>query len=40
MARIKGVEIPNEKKIVVSLTYIFGVGNTTAKKVLEAVNID
>ena len=40
MARIKGVEIPNEKKIVVSLTYIFGVGNTTAKKVLEAVKID
>ena len=40
MARIKGVEIPNEKKIVVSLTYIYGVGPTTAKKVLEAVKID
>ena len=40
MARIKGVEIPNEKKIVVSLTYIYGVGSATAKKVLEAVKID
>ena len=40
MARIKGVEIPNDKKIVVSLTYIYGVGPTTAKKVLSAVKID
>ena len=40
MARIKGVEIPNNKKIVVSLTYVYGVGRTTAKKILEAVNID
>ena len=32
MARIKGVEIPNDKKVVVSLTYIYGVGDTTAKK--------
>ena len=40
MARIKGVEIPNEKKIVVSLTYIYGIGDTTAKKICEAVKID
>ena len=40
MARIKGVEIPNNKKIVISLTYIYGVGRTTAKKFIEAVNID
>ena len=40
MARIKGVEIPNDKKIVVSLTYVYGIGKTTAKKILEAVNID
>lgn len=40
MARIKGVEIPNNKKIVISLTYVYGVGRTTAKKILEAVNID
>ena len=40
MARIKGVEIPNDKKIVVSLTYIYGVGPTTAKKVCDSVKID
>ena len=40
MARIKGVEIPNDKKVVVSLTYIYGVGPTTAKKVCAAVKID
>ena len=40
MARIKGVEIPNDKKIVVSLTYVYGIGRTTAKKILAAVNID
>ena len=40
MARIKGVEIPNNKKIVISLTYIYGVGHTTAKKIVEAVKID
>ncbi len=40
MARIKGVEIPNNKKIVISLTYIYGVGRTTAKKIVEAVKID
>src|SRR5574344_2959051 len=40
MARIKGVEIPNDKKIVVSLTYVLGVGDATAKKIMEAVKID
>lgn len=40
MARIKGVDIPNEKRIEISLTYIFGVGRNLANKVLEAVNID
>jgi small subunit ribosomal protein S13 len=40
MARIKGVDIPNDKQVGVSLTYIYGIGNTTAKKVLEAVKID
>ena len=40
MARIKGVDIPNDKQVGVSLTYIYGVGTTTAKKVLEAVKID
>ncbi len=40
MARIKGVEIPNDKKIVISLTYIYGIGRTTAKKIVKAVKID
>ena len=39
MARIVGVDIPNEKRIVVSLTYIYGIGDTTAKKICAAVNI-
>ena len=39
MARIAGVDIPNEKRVVVSLTYIYGIGPTTAKKILEATNI-
>lgn len=40
MARIAGVDIPNEKRVVISLTYIFGVGLTTAKKILANCKID
>lgn len=39
MARIAGVDLPNEKRIVIGLTYIFGIGNTTAKKVLKAAGV-
>ena len=39
MARIAGVDIPRDKRIVISLTYIFGIGKTTAKKVLESAGI-
>ena len=39
MARIVGVDIPNEKRIVVSLTYIYGIGNTTAKKICDAAGV-
>ena len=39
MARIAGVDIPNDKRAVVSLTYIYGIGNTTAAKLLEAAGI-
>ena len=35
MARIAGVDIPREKRLEISLTYIFGVGRTTAKKVCQ-----
>ncbi len=40
MARIAGVDIPREKRLEISLTYIFGVGRTTAQTVCEAVGID
>ena len=40
MARIAGVDIPREKRLVISLTYIFGVGRTTAGRVCEATGID
>lgn len=40
MARIAGVDIPRDKHIVISLTYIYGIGKTTAKKVLEAVGVE
>ena len=36
MARIAGVDIPREKRLEISLTYIFGVGKTTARTVCEA----
>ncbi len=40
MARIVGVDLPRDKRGVVGLTYIFGIGNSTAQKVLEKANID
>jgi len=39
MARIAGVDIPNEKRIVISLTYIFGIGLSTSKKILATCGI-
>ncbi len=40
MARIFGVDIPNDKRAVISLTYIFGIGKTTAKDILAEAKID
>lgn len=40
MARIAGVNIPDNKHAVISLTYIFGVGNTKAQAICETVGID
>ncbi|GGD26681.1 30S ribosomal protein S13 [Pontibacillus chungwhensis BH030062] len=34
MARIAGIDIPRDKRIVISLTYVYGIGHTTAKSVL------
>ena len=39
MARLAGVDIPNEKRIEIALTYIFGVGRTRAKETLAATGI-
>ena len=39
MARIAGVDIPREKHVGISLTYIFGVGRTTARKVLDRCQV-
>ncbi|MCX6744522.1 MAG: 30S ribosomal protein S13 [Candidatus Parcubacteria bacterium] len=38
--RIGGVTLPQDKRIVISLTYIYGIGNTTAKKILASVKIN
>ena len=40
MPRLLGVEIPAEKRIEASLTYIYGIGPTTARRILEQTNID
>ncbi|MBU0646602.1 30S ribosomal protein S13 [Patescibacteria group bacterium] len=40
MARLAGITIPSDKRIVIALTYIFGVGNTTAVKVLKQAKVD
>lgn len=40
MARISGVDIPKKKRIDVSLTYIYGIGRSTAQKILTGLNID
>ena len=40
MARIAGVDIPREKRVEVSLTYIFGIGRTMAQRVLSETSID
>lgn len=40
MARIAGVDIPREKRLEISLTYIYGVGRTTSQQVCEATGIN
>ena len=40
MARIAGVDLPRDKRVETSLTYIYGIGPTTARKILAQVNID
>ena len=40
MARIAGIDLPREKRIEVALTYIFGIGATTARKLLAFAGVD
>ena len=40
MARIAGVDLPREKRIEIGLTYIFGIGLPTSKKILAATGVD
>ena len=39
MARIAGVDIPNDKRVVISLTYVYGIGKPLAEEILKATNI-
>jgi len=40
LVRIAGIDIPNEKHVVISLTYIFGIGRTTSEKILDGLKIE
>ena len=40
MARVAGVDIPDNKRGEIALTYIFGIGNTSAKKILSEAGVD
>lgn len=40
MARIAGVDVPREKRLEISLTYIFGIGRTTSQQICEATGIN
>ncbi len=40
MARISGVDLPREKRVEIALTYIYGIGPATSKRLLAAANVD
>lgn len=40
MVRIAGINLPDEKRIVIALTYVFGIGDSTSKKILNKLEID
>jgi small subunit ribosomal protein S13 len=40
MARISGVDLPRDKRVIVALTYIYGIGPTSAREILENAKID
>ena len=40
MARIAGVDLPREKRVEVGLTYVYGIGRSTARKILKQTGVD
>ena len=40
MARISGVDLPREKRVEIALTYIYGIGRTSATRILKEANVD
>jgi small subunit ribosomal protein S13 len=40
MARISGVDIPRDKRVVIALTYLYGIGRSNSEQILKSVNID
>ena len=40
MARISGVDLPREKRVEIGLTYVYGIGRTSANKILAAANVN
>ena len=40
MARISGVDLPRDKRVLIGLTYIFGIGRTTSQQILDTIGID
>ncbi|MDH5542235.1 MAG: 30S ribosomal protein S13 [Nitrospinota bacterium] len=40
MARIAGIDIPRQKRVVIALTYIYGIGETTSRRILKSAGID
>ena len=40
MARIAGIDLPREKRVEIGLTYVYGIGRTTATKICEEANVD
>lgn len=40
MARIAGVDLPRDKRVEISLTYIYGIGRTSSRKILAVANVD
>ena len=39
MARISGVDLPRNKRVDIGLTYVFGIGNTSAKQIVQEANV-